>query len=233
MPEEFKPYKHDNVIGDYYKHPTFGIISFNRSQGTSRPLFGSSILHSNTISVEISRAELCRGLNDDHIFDRDLIVRAEMSTTQFADAITGMNVGCGIPVTLRYIAQNSMENLGRIDPPYQNKVEQFNNEFDKDCKDLAKNFDTVIKLAEETHAQKRLVQEIKMLRQTITSTLPFINKQFSEQMEHTVKEAKGEVEAFVTHTVQSYGLEAIRKQAPQLPESTIINTNLKELPQGK
>ena len=63
----------------------------------------------------------------------------------------------------------------------------FNKEFEQTCKDLAKKFDDTIKLAEETHAQKRLIQEIQMLRQTIASNIPFINKSFTEQIEHTIK----------------------------------------------
>jgi hypothetical protein len=89
-------------------------------------------------------------------------------------------------------------------------------------KDLAKKFDTLIDMANETHAQKRLVKEIELLKQSYAGHAPFIARQFSEQMEHTVKEAKGEVEAFVTHTVQSYGLDAIRKQAPQIVEATDV-----------
>jgi hypothetical protein len=226
MDNEFKPYKTDEIMGDYYKHPTFGMISICRTQGQGTPLFGSSILHNHTIRITISHAELCRNLNNDHYFDRERIVEFEMSSTQFADAITSLNVGCGTPVTLRWLPNNPL--LYKMETPYQNKVAQFNEEFQQDINNISKNFDDVIKLAEETHAQKRLIREIELLKQGFKNNLPFVNKQFSEQMEQTIKEAKGEVEAFVTKTVQNYGIEAIRKQAPQLPE---INNNAKMIDQ--
>jgi hypothetical protein len=227
--EEFKPYKHDDCLGDYYQHPTFGIMSFARTQGTGIPLFGSSIIHNNTIRLTISHAELCRGLNRDSIFERNSIVEVDMSPTQFADAITSLNVGSGTPVTIRMISPSKGEDLSHVDPPYQNKVEQFNKEFERDIKNLGKRFDSVLQMANETHAQKRLIKEIEMLKMHFVNNIPFVNEQFSEQMEHTVKEAKGEVEAFVNHMVHSYGIEAIRKQAPQLTEVTEI----KQIQNGK
>lgn len=226
--QEFKPYKTDPIMGDYYQHPTFGIISVCRTSGGDSVLFGSSVRHHNTIRIEISHAELCRGLNNDHIFDRQKIVEIDMSPTQFADMITGLNVGSGTPCTLKYIGQSQGENLCRVEPPYQNKVQQFNDEFSGTMNELSKEFDTVIELANESHAQKRLIKEIELLKQRFAGHAPFIAKQFSEQMEKTVKEAKGEVEAFVTHAVQSYGMEVIRKQAPQLTQPTIEVKALEE-----
>jgi len=171
-----------------------------------------------------------RGLNKDWIHGRKNIVSFKMSPTQFADAITSINVGSGTPITIEYVTGDAKSY--REEPPYESKTRMFNKEFDQSCKDLAKRFDETLKLAEETHAQKRLITEIQQLRQHVASNFPFINKSFTEQMEHTVTEAKGEVEAFVTHTIQSYGLDAIKKQAPQLPEATTINGDVKELSQN-
>lgn len=214
---EFKPYKHDDITNsDYYNHPTFGVMNIGRTQGQGTPLFGSSILHNHTIRIEISHADLCRSLNNDHIFDRERIVEIEMSPTQFADAITSLNVGCGTPVTLRWI--KGQPDLRRLDPPFQNKVQQFNKEFEEHINEISKDFDSVIELAKETNAQKRLLNALELLKQSFKNNIPFVNEQFSEQMEHTIKEAKGEVEAFVNHMVTNYGIEAIRKQAPQLTD---------------
>jgi len=215
-----------------FKHESYGVIEIGRCQSSGEvPLFGSSILHHNYIRVSIKTADFDRGLNRDWIHGDKPIVDFIMSPTQFADAITSLNVGGGTPITLEYIAGDTKSS--REAPPFESKTRTFNKEFDVQCKELAKRFDDTLKLAEDTHAQKRLITEIQMLRQEIASNFPFINKSFTEQMEHTVKEAKGEVEAFVTHAVQSYGLEAIHKQAPQLPEAPVINVEVKELGQGE
>lgn len=217
--EEFKPYKHDEILGDFYKHPTFGTIGFSRGQGGSRPLFGSSILHSERITLTVNHAELSRDLNRDAIFSRETIVEVEMSPTQFADAITSLNCGGNTPVTIRFIGGGKTENLFHVDPPYQNKVRQFNKEFEGHIDDLSKAFDTVITLAKETKAQVRLVKALEGLKMQFQGNTPFINEQFSKQMDNTVTEAKGQVEAFINRMVQSYGIEAIRNQSPKIPEA--------------
>jgi hypothetical protein len=208
------------------RHESYGVIEIDRCQsGGDVPLFGSSILHHNFISVAVKTATFDRGLNRDWIHGDKTIVEFKMSPTQFADAITSLNVGGGTPITIEYVTGD--DKPFRETPPFESKTQTFNKEFEQSCNDLAKRFDSTLQLAEETHAQKRLITEIQMLRQAIASNLPFINKSFTEQMEHTIKEAKGEVEAFVTHTVQSYGLDAIHKQAPQLTEPTAELKTLK------
>jgi hypothetical protein len=213
--EEFKPTRHDDAMSaDIFEHPSFGTISFSRCQGGDVALFGSSIKHMNTIRMEINHAELHRSLNRDWIMDRGHIVVAYMSPTQFVDAITMMNTG-GQPITLDYVT-GEKERIP--DTPYFSKVEQFNQEFQDQINVVGKHFDDVLKLAKETNAQKRLIKEIEQLRMHFKNNLPFVNESFTEQMENTVKEAKGEVEAFVTGMIHNYGIEAIRKQTPQISE---------------
>lgn len=218
--DEFKPTEHDDHMGDRYDHPTFGTIHFSRISGTPSSLFGSSVLHQNSIMMEVNTAHLWRDLNRDSIHADNLIVRAEMSPTQFVDAITSLN-SATIPITLRYVRGTG---IIKEPTPFQNKVEQFNKEFAEDLAGLASSIDGVIELANETKAQKRLVKALEHLKMHIESNLPFVNKQFSEQMEHTIKEAKGEIEAFVTGMVKQYGMEAIRQQSPQIamPETKQI-----------
>ena len=215
--DKFEPVEHDGVMGDKYEHPTFGTLHFSRGQGTARPLFGSSIEHSTRISLTISNAHLWRNLNRDWIHSDKKIVEVEMSPTQFADAITSLNSG-DIPVTIRYIRGDDSIDYWQ-DAPFQNKVQQFNAEFEKDIVELSKEFDEVIKLAEDTKAQKRLIKALELLKQGFKNNLPFVNESFSDQMEHTVKEAKGAVEGYITGLVQQYGIEAIRNQAPRISEA--------------
>ena len=210
----FKPTSTDPIMGDIYEHPSFGTMNIYRSHGSHRnTLFGSSIKHNTTIHITINAAELHRNLNKDWISERKRIVEIEMSPTQFADAITSFNQS-GVPVTLRWI-----KGIGNIEePPYQSKVEQFNDEFDQHVKTVAARLDEVIELAKETKAQKRLLHALEMAKQEIGNNMPFVNEQFSRQMDHTVKEAKGEVEGFVQNLIQNYGIEAIRNQAPVIGE---------------
>jgi hypothetical protein len=162
MTEEFKPTRHDDTMNsDIYTHPTFGVISFGRTQGTSTPLFGSSVEHHHTIRVSIKTAELHRSLSNDHIMSDKVIVEAEMSPSQFADAITSFNCG-EIPITLRWTRETGYI---KDTVPFQNKVAQFNNEFQEHIDVLSKDFDDVINLAKDTNAQKRLIKALELLKQ--------------------------------------------------------------------
>jgi len=91
---------------------------------------------------------------------------------------------------------------------------------------ICKIFDDIILLAEETKAQKRLIKQIKLLKMNIEKNLPFINEQFTEQMEKTIKEAKGELEAFVSDVVRQYGLEALKHK--KLPEGLALPSGEEE-----
>jgi hypothetical protein len=213
---EIKPAEVDEQFGERFEDRTFGCISFSRTHGTPQPLFGSSIKHSNQILLEVKTAHMWRNLNMDRVHGDKMLVRVIMSPTQFADAITSMNSG-EIPVTLDYVAGQGHFPEGA---PFQNKVRQFNDEFTADIGNLGKDFDAVINLAEQCKAQKRLVQALEQLKMHFVNNIPFVAEQFAEQMEKTVTEAKGEIEAFTEGKVRQYGLEALRAQLPSLGETT-------------
>ncbi len=213
MPDrEIKPVEVDDKFGERFEDRTFGCISFSRTHGTPQPLFGSSIKHSNQIMLEVKTAHLWRNLNMDRVHGDKILLRVIMSPTQFADAITSMNSG-EIPVTIDYIAGQGHFPEGA---PFQNKVAQFNNEFAADIGKLGEDFDAVIKLAEQCKAQKRLIGALEQLKMHFVNNVPFVAEQFAEQMEKTVTEAKGEIEAFAEGKVRQYGLEALRAELPSL-----------------
>lgn len=49
-------------------HESYGIISFGKTNGGSRNLFGSSITHSETIRLNVKRCILERNNNSDHYY---------------------------------------------------------------------------------------------------------------------------------------------------------------------
>ena len=55
----------EDALGTSYKHPSFGMLSFNRTHGGHSNLFGSSIQHNDTIHMVLREGVVTRGLNDD------------------------------------------------------------------------------------------------------------------------------------------------------------------------
>lgn len=112
-------------------HESFGMLGFYRSSVTSANLFGSSIKHQHTIRMTLKKAEKGRSLNRDWYSGRGEIVEVEMSQNQFAEMITSMNVGDGVPVTIRRLNGKTMEPC-----PEENRRQEFEKEFELKIKKL-------------------------------------------------------------------------------------------------
>lgn len=220
--------------GERQNHPSYGLVQFSRiNRGGSTPLFGSSIEHSQTIVLRIKQATLERGLHHDWYYDRGEIIEVEMSQSQFAEAITSMNMGSGVPVTIRWI-----KGIGKIEEsPFHNQRLQFEEEFKEDMEEISSRSDALLDLAKDmleskkapTKAEReRLYNMLAGLKQHLASNMPFIQSSFNEAMDKTVMEAKGEIEAFVHNKVNSLGIQGLQAEMlglqgiapPSLPEGT-------------
>jgi len=196
-------------------HPSYGMFGVHRvSCGGGVSLFGSSITHKNTIRITIRKGELIRNLHHTRYFGWEELIEVEMSPVQFAEAITGMNIGTGVPCTIKHIGGKDMPPC-----PFDDERARFEREFDKDMKDLAKGMDDGIAKAKELLAKKSLNKEDKeailailtKAKSRIASDIPFLQSSFNEAIDKTVHEAKGEVEAFITNKVIAFGQEALIK----------------------
>ena len=207
--------ENDSLQGDRFKHPSFGTISFTRTQGShSQALFGSSIKHNHAILVRISHAEKHRSTAHDYIFSRGPIIEAYMSPTQFADALTGHGSGGESPITLQFTEKD-----GDIEQPsFENKRLQFEKDFFKRAEDIVKQINETIEKAKDKKAPQWLVHDMEITKSWLKSNIPFLAEQFAEQMDKTVTEAKAEVEAYVTSVIQQTGLEALEDMKPQITE---------------
>lgn len=212
MENEYKV--EETKFGTKTSHPSYGTLLFNRAYGGKTPLFGSSIEHSNVITMELRHADITRGLNRDDIFGNKPIVKVEMSYSQFAEAITSFGQGTGIPVTIRYTEKD-----GRI-PSYDfvSKREQFIGEFKEQTnKAMEKSKELINDVVELFSSKKTLtkadkeniLKKLDMLNSDIGSNIGFIADQFNEQMDKTVMEAKGEIESFCQNKINAIASAAL------------------------
>ena len=196
-------------------HKSYGMIQFSRiTSSKAIPLFGSSIKHRDTIVLRIKEAEMVRELNKDHIFDRGTIVEVEMSQSQFAEAITSLNNGSGVPATIKWTRED-----GRIEEcDYEDKRQVFENEFKQTQVEQKKYYDEFSKYLENLLDDKKtlgkkdkedIMRNLDILSGRIFSNTEFVYKQFNEQMDKTVLEAKGEIEAFMQNKINSIASAAL------------------------
>ena len=211
-------YKVENIqFGVRTSHPSYGSLAFSRKTGGVTPLFGSSIEHRDTIAMTLYHADITRGLHSDSIYGNKKIVEVEMSYSQFAEAITSMNMGSGVPVTVRWTERD-----GRIpDCDFISKREQFADEFKEKRKEVTMESQQIIKDVTELFNQKKtltksdkqeILSKLNKLSMEIGCNMDFIAEQFNEQMDKTVMEAKGEIESFCQNKINSIAQAALVEQ---------------------
>lgn len=207
-----------------YRHPAFGMIGFSRVSGGKNVLFGSSVKHNDRIIMKLKHGDQDRYLHRDNYYGNELIAEVEMSYSQFAECITAMNIGDGVPCTIKYTEKD-----GYIPAIAENnsKREQFRNEFS----------DTILKAMEQVQDQindiqkslddkknlgvkdrKEMISKLQQVKYNIGSNLDFYVEQFDEQMEKTTLEAKGEIEAFCQNKINSIAQAALVENREKIDE---------------
>ena len=147
------------------KHPSYGMLSFHRVHGAATPLFGSSIQHRDTIRLTLKEGEVKRSLNTDWYFGGKRLFEVEMSLSQFAELITSLNMGDGIPVTIL-----STEKQGKIEScPFESKAELHQKEFQEHLKKTYEKSRALIRKVKERFSDKKALT--KKEKEEILSTL--------------------------------------------------------------
>jgi hypothetical protein len=154
------------------------------------------------------------------------LIEIEMSSAQFAEAITSLNMGGGVPCTIRFFN-------GWVDEPpdVETEVERVKSRFKGDLDDMcvvmkerrAEIEKLTSKLSEKAKEQLRVALDVMI--QQLTSNIPFIMEQFNEASDKVVTSAKQEIEAFAMHALRTAGLEALAegRMPKQLAESAEAN----------
>lgn len=210
----------ENEINKRKTHPAYGMLSFSRRSGGKQSLFGSSIEHKDVIAMTLRHGEVTRGLSSDWYHGTEVIAEVEMSYAQFAEAITSMNMGSGVPVTVIFTEKD-----GRVpECDFISKRQQFVDEFSEKRKKAMKNSQDLINKVTELFQKKSLnkadreeiLKELYSLNINLGCNLDFVAKQFNEQMDKTVMEAKGEIESFYQNKINSIASAALVEHRDEL-----------------
>ena len=197
-----------------HRHASYGMVGFSRTNGNSRRLFGSALKsHYSTIRMKITPAIMEHDLHADQYFTagNSAVIEIELSATQFAEAITSMNIGDGVPCTIRRLNGKLID-----DPPdIETEVERIKSEFEGDLTNMitamkerrADIEKLTAKLPEK--AKRDIHIALDVILQQVTSNVPFIMEQFNEASDRVVTSAKRDIEAFALHALHMAGLDAI------------------------
>lgn len=208
--EERRPGPIDETIS---RHPAYAQLSAGRVawSGAGAALYGSDFRHHATVRMRLTESELHRGLHSDRHHERKVIAEWEMSEAQWATLVSSLNVGSGVPVTLRMAE-------GRDEVPYlpwRDQADTFDAELAEDINNLANYVRRTIKAVEEETSslskakRENVLAHLRSLEREVRHNMPFFLRQFGEAMEDRTEKAKTEIHAYMFHAVQRAGLESL------------------------
>ena len=202
-----------------FEHESYVLVNFSRTHGSPGPLFGSALeQHGTFITLKVSKG--VRIHDNNHGYDRYFgsmsgdILEIAFSASQFAELLTTMNVGCGVPGTLR-----RFQNKGVPTPPATpTETSKIQENFDRRIKDLTGSTKKLEKDIEELLASTELSKKdieairgkVRSLTREVCDNAPYMIESFAEAVEKTVTSAKTEIDSFYTTAVMGAGLKALQ-----------------------
>lgn len=192
-------------------HPAFGMIGASRvSYGPpGTVLFDSDIQHGHTVVIRLSTATRRRDHSQDWIGADREIAEFELSEAQWASFVSSMNVGDGVPCTLRYIEGETMPAL-----PYAPRLAHSMQET-KDAAHMA--FDEIVVARDAYEAavaakapaaeRKQLLHDLHFKIENAVPNIDYAGKVLINHTENVVTKARADIEAFVLAKARQIGIE--------------------------
>ena len=215
-----------------HRHPSFGTLQISRVSG-SGPLFGSVLdQHYHTIRIAVNHGYAIEGeMGEQRYRASEQIVELELSAAQFVEVIGTMNVAEGIPCTIRRLHRKSVD----APPVVDNATARAHTAFEQKMRDFGRALDGLVREVNDATEAKGLTKDARQRIRTavgavameVKSNIPFYAKLFNEAADKIVVAAKAEADAWLTHTINRAGLNALRS----LPVGTTITSTLPILPE--
>lgn len=210
-------------------HPSYAQLSFSRincSKSNNNTLYGSAIRHQSIISMRVAPStKHVSQYSESYHASITPYIEIQMSQAQFAEAITTLNIGSGVPVTLKAL-------MGKWYPDCQELTvqERTQQSLNIQLKTFARTLNSYQKEADEilnkkgtisASEKKALSSIISRFLTEIKSNLPFLNECMQEALDKNVSAAKSDVESFLLHAITKMGLESL-KQLPVADSTDLI-----------
>lgn len=189
----------DNACGDRieYTHECFGIAQFNRFSSNHRDFFGAEQLLGDGIRFTISP---CVFVETDHgdkyTSDHSTLIDIRMTYNQFAELVSTMNMGEGVPVTITRFNGSSI--------PYEsvNKIKRtLEDEADSLLDKHVKNFDDRMKIIESILEKKNIgvkdraeiKDQLSTIKSHMKSNIPYYKEEMRIKIQDQCSKAKSEI----------------------------------------
>lgn len=201
-----------------FTHPSYGMIRASRIHGNSGKLFGSELEIDHYIEIEVQHGSMDRELSNDWFYASHTspVVQLRMSPLQFAEFVTSLNCGDGVPCTLEYADGKKVEQQTSNETKKEATHRQFKDRMKMFASRLLKKRDEAKDLVKKKtlskEDQRQLLLHLDWLTQEITRNIPFFMECFQEVADRVVAESKAEVEAAIMHKITTLGLAELQNQ---------------------
>lgn len=207
-------------------HPSFGMIGAARwtCGGRGSVLFGSHLPgHNAGVTLTIRAAGRSFDLGHERVSAASVggrvLAEVDLSTVQWAELLTSMNVGDGVPCTVRYVTGDAETGGRRPDPPpVDSEPERVRVEF----ADLLRERADAVRASRAAVAGKlrakagvALAKEVDdilaAVEQDLRSNSPWYVRQFTEATDRVANAVKAEVDGFLTGVAVRLGVKSLRE----------------------
>jgi hypothetical protein len=189
--------------------PAAGLIQISRVTGY-KALFASEMEHQHCIALRIHGARIIQdGARISYMNDGPPIIDIRLSASQFAEAITTLNMGMGTPCTLHSVQGERFPEIVPVAdrPRFEVAgVEVMAKSLDAIDEALAAMEDLNI----PAKAKAALRAKIQKAHRLMTDEMPSLVEAYQEHMDKVEERATTEIAAMVDHAVHLHGIEAMR-----------------------
>lgn len=208
----------DGILGDREEtHPAYAQLVFSRQSGGHGCLYGSAIKHQETISMRISPSRKLSCKYFERYFSENIpYIEVRMSQSQFAQAITSMNMGSGVPVTLETLRGKRMPNCEEesvseiANRGLVEKIEQFTDKItsgEKRINEIVNKKGSILKKDREviSNIYQNLITDLRY-------NIPFLHECMIEAYDKSATSAKADIEAFYNNAIRQMGMDALNQK---------------------
>ena len=163
-----------------FKHPSYGMVQFNRVQGSPK-LFGTMLdNHYSFVTLAIKQATLIRSDSGDRYYGstRGDLIEVQLSAAQFAEAITTMNVGLGVPCTIAYVNGEQVEEPPTTPSEPENLRTEFKERMQAFVKKTTEGIETIRETMQKPTLNKKdradVLRFIERITQELGQNMPYL-----------------------------------------------------------
>ncbi|MFI5298209.1 MAG: hypothetical protein ACHREM_08940 [Polyangiales bacterium] len=205
-----------------FRHESYGMVGLYRQTGGRERLFGSALPeHHSQVALRIQRGKRVHdkiGHCDRYTADgNEPIIEIVLSPAQYADMVSMMNVGNGVPCTIRSIGHELLE---KPPPDESTEIQEARDGVQLSLESRLASLRALREQLEVPLSKKALSgadrESIRsILDRAITefaSNVPFAVDQFHRAADRVTTAAKAEIDAFASHHIMQRGLDAIAEE---------------------